>query len=65
MSSTVPTATAAQIQSGNRYEAQARAQYNITNNFGVVGDPNSAAELIDQLLQDAISRGTLRVAVSE
>jgi len=66
MSSSVPLATAGQIQSGNRYAAQAAAQYYITNNFGVVGDPNSAAELIDQLLQDAINRRSLRsLVVSE
>ena len=59
MSSVVPVATAAAIQSGNRYAAQAANQYNITNNFGVVGDPNSAAETINQLLRDAIDRGTL------
>ena len=39
---------------------QVPAGVSITNNFGVVGDPNSAAELIDQLLIDAVSRGTLR-----
>jgi hypothetical protein len=33
---------------------------NITNNFGIVGDPNAAAELMDQVLTDAVSRGTLR-----
>ena len=33
---------------------------NLTNNFGIVGDPNSAAELIDQVLIDAVQRGTLR-----
>jgi hypothetical protein len=60
ISSVVPVATAAAVQSGNRYAAQAAAQYNITNNFGVVGDPNSAAELMNQLLVDAIDRGTLR-----
>jgi hypothetical protein len=38
----------------------AGAGINITNNFGVVGDPNAAAELMDQVLQDAVSRGTLR-----
>lgn len=60
ISSVAPVATAAAVQSGNRYAAQAAAQYNITNNFGVVGDPNSAAELMNQLLVDAIDRGTLR-----
>ena len=39
---------------------QVPAGVSIVNNFGVVGDPNSAAELIDQLLIDAVSRGTLR-----
>lgn len=32
----------------------------LTNNFGVVGDPNAAAELMDQVLIDAVQRGTLR-----
>lgn len=32
----------------------------IVNNFGVVGDPNAAAELMNQTFQDAIDRGTLR-----
>jgi hypothetical protein len=32
----------------------------LTNNFGVVGDPNAAAELMDQVLVDAVQRGTLR-----
>jgi hypothetical protein len=33
----------------------------IVNNFnGIVGDPNAVAELMDQLLVDAIDRGTLR-----
>jgi hypothetical protein len=35
----------------------------VTNYFGVVGDPNAAAELMQQTLQDAIDRGTLRVTV--
>ena len=50
--------------SGARYAAQGAAAYGagatIINNFGVVGDPNSAAELMNQVLQDAIDRGTLR-----
>ena len=50
--------------SGARYAAQGAAAYGagatIINNFGVVGDPNSAAELVNQVLQDAIDRGTLR-----
>ena len=37
------------------------ASTNIVNNFnGIVGDPNAVAELMDQLLVDAIDRGTLR-----
>jgi hypothetical protein len=33
----------------------------ITNNFnGIVGDPNAVAELMNQVLQNAIDRGTLR-----
>lgn len=34
---------------------------NITNNFGVVGDPNSAAELINNLIREAQDRGTLTI----
>ena len=30
------------------------------NNFGVVGDPNSAAELITEIVRGAVDRGTLR-----
>jgi hypothetical protein len=63
-SSATPVATAAAIQSGNRYAAQAAAAAGITLNvntsFGVVGDPNAAAELIDQIIIDAVQRGTLR-----
>jgi hypothetical protein len=33
----------------------------IVNNFGVVGDPNAAAELMNKTFQEAIDRGTLRV----
>lgn len=39
------------------------APVSVTNYFGVVGDPNAAAELMQQTLQNAIDRGTLRVAV--
>jgi hypothetical protein len=36
----------------------------VTNNFnGIVGDPNAVAELINQVVQEATDRGTLRVAV--
>jgi hypothetical protein len=45
--------------SGARYAAQAANQYNITNNFGIVGDPNAAAELIDDVIRQARDRGTL------
>jgi hypothetical protein len=35
----------------------------VVNNFnGIVGDPNAVAELIDQVVQNAVDRGTLRVA---
>jgi hypothetical protein len=45
--------------SGSRYAAQAANAYNITNNFGVVGDPNAAAELIENVVRQAQERGTL------
>jgi hypothetical protein len=45
--------------SGSRYAAQAANAYNITINTGV-GDPNAIAEAIDQVLTDAVQRGTLR-----
>lgn len=45
--------------SGSRYAAQAANAYNITIQTGV-GDPNAIAEAIDQVLADAVSRGTLR-----
>ena len=45
--------------SGSRYAAQAANQYNITVQAGI-GDPNAIAEAIDQVLADAVSRGTLR-----
>ena len=42
--------------------SQVPAGVSITNNFnGIVGDPNGVAELMDQLLQDAVDRGTLRI----
>lgn len=43
---------------GANYAAQAAASYNITVNTGV-GDPNAIAEAINQVLIDAINRGTL------
>jgi hypothetical protein len=36
---------------------------NLTNNFGIVGDPNSAAEAIDQVITNAVQRGTLKNSV--
>jgi hypothetical protein len=46
--------------SGSRYAAQAAAAYNITINAGIGSDPNAIAEAIDQVLVDAVQRGTLR-----
>jgi hypothetical protein len=60
MSSSVPVATVAAIQSGNRYAAQAAAQYNITIQAGIGSDPNAIAEAINQYIVDAVDRGTLR-----
>jgi hypothetical protein len=45
--------------SGARYAAQAAAQYNITIQAGI-GDPNAIAEAVNQVIQDAVDRGTLR-----
>jgi hypothetical protein len=45
------------MNSGAGYGAGA---ISIVNNFGIVGDPNSAAELMNQVIQDAVDRGTLR-----
>jgi len=42
-----------------RYQGSAPS-VSIVNNFGVVGDPNAAAELMDQVLTEAVQRGTLR-----
>ena len=52
-----------QALSGARYAGQyaASAGITLTNNFnGVVGDPNGVAEIVNQVLRDAIDRGTLR-----
>ena len=54
----IPTPSAGEIQSGNRYAAQAAASYNITIQAGI-GDPNAIAEAVDQILRDAQQRGTL------
>ena len=45
--------------SGSRYAAQAANAYNITIQTGV-GDPNAIAEAVNQVIQDAVDRGTLR-----
>jgi hypothetical protein len=49
--------------SGARYAAQGQAAmgsgYVININTGI-GDPNAIAEALDQVLTDAVSRGTLR-----
>ena len=45
--------------SGSRYAAQAANQYNITVQTGI-GDPNAIAEAVNQVIQDAVDRGTLR-----
>lgn len=56
--------TLAQSLSGARYAAQGAAQmgggYVININTGV-GDPNAIAETLDQYLQGAVDRGTLRL----
>jgi hypothetical protein len=46
--------------SGSRYAAQAANQYNIEINAGIGSDPNAIAEAIDQVLTDAVNRGSLR-----
>jgi hypothetical protein len=35
---------------------------NVTNNFAVVGDPNAAAEVITDVIRQAVDRGTLRAS---
>jgi len=53
----VPTPTAADIQSGNRYAAQAAAQYSVTINTGV-GDPEAIARAVEDVIRQANQRGT-------
>jgi hypothetical protein len=58
----------AQSLSGARYAAQgaAAAGVSVVNNFnGIVGDPNGVAEIVNQVLRDAIDRGTLRNLATE
>jgi hypothetical protein len=50
--------------SGSRYAAQAANSYNVTINAGVGSDPNAIAEALDQVITDAVQRGTLRGYVS-
>lgn len=46
---------------GLNSKASSGTTVNMTNNFnGLMGDPNAHAETIDQLLIDAVQRGTLR-----
>lgn len=53
-----PIATAAAIQSGNRYAAQAAAQYAITINAGIGSDPESIARAVEDILNQSSYRGT-------
>ena len=56
--SSVPIATAAAIQSGNRYAAQAAAQYDITINAGYGTDPEALARTFEDILNQSGYRGT-------
>jgi rubrerythrin len=56
--SSVPIATAAAIQSGNRYAAQAAAQYAITINAGYGTDPEALARTFEDILNQSGYRGT-------
>jgi hypothetical protein len=56
-SSTIPVATAAAIQSGNRYAAQAAASYNITIQAGI-GDPEAIARAVEDVVRQSYQRGT-------
>jgi hypothetical protein len=56
--SSVPIATAAAIQSGNRYAAQAAAQYEITINAGYGTDPEALARTFEDILNQSGYRGT-------
>jgi hypothetical protein len=61
-SSTIPVATAAAIQSGNRYAAQAAASYNITIQSGV-GDPEAIARAVEDVIRQANQRGTTSLSI--
>jgi len=54
----VPLATAAAIQSGNRYAAQAANSYNITINAGLGSDPEAIARGLEDVLNQSSYRGT-------
>jgi hypothetical protein len=56
-SSTVPIATAAAIQSGNRYAAQAAATYNITIQANTIANPDELTNLIQNSLITLNRRG--------
>ena len=53
----VPTPSAGEIQSGNRYAAQAAAQYSVTINTGI-GDPEAIARAVEDVIRQANQRGT-------
>jgi hypothetical protein len=57
MSSVAPIATAAAIQSGNRYAAQAANYYNITVNAGAVGSEETLVSAIQEGLLTLNRRG--------
>jgi len=62
MASNVPTETFSPSTAGYGYNGTGRqvpVGVSITVNTGI-GDPNAIAEAIDQVIQDAVNRGTLR-----
>jgi hypothetical protein len=59
ISSTVPVATAAAIQSGNRYAAQAAASYNITIQANTIANPEELTNLVQNSLIQLNKRGDL------
>ena len=54
IAATATAENAAAIKFGNAQPVS------VTNNFGVVGDPNALATLITQIVQNAIDRGTIK-----
>jgi hypothetical protein len=57
IAATAAAENAAAIKYGNAQPVS------VTNNFGVVGDPNSLATLITQIVQNAIDRGTIKTGM--